>query len=278
MPDLSEQPDLGRVPRAARLGSPGWLDARLVAGVLLVLVSVVLGARLTASGDRSERVWSATHDLAAGSVLSVADLAPTRVRLFDRGDRYLLAAGAAPVGYVLGRGVGPGELVPRDSLVRPGQGGVARRDVSVPVAAGHLPDDLQAGQQVDVYVTVGRGTAGAPGPTAATTAGTGPDGTASPAGSASTAGTASMPGTAGTAGTAGTRLVLTGVAVVLRPHDAGLAASRDGAVVLSVPAADAVALVAAVQSGSVDLVRVPRADQVPALTPSGPGAIAAGPG
>ena len=226
-------------PRATRLAAPRWLDARLVLGVLLVLVSVVVGARVLAAADDSQSVWVATRDLAAGSTLSSGDLRPGRVRLAELGDRYLLAGGAAPLGYLLQRGIGAGELLPRQGLVRPDSPAVSLRDVSVPVTAGHLPDDLRAGQQVDVYVTPGS-------PTGA------PTGTA-----------------------AATRVVLSGVTVALRPRAGGLATAGAAGVVLSVPSADAAALVTAVQAGAVDLVRVPRADELPGLP--APAAEAAAP-
>ncbi len=40
-------------PKAGRLATPGWVDGRLVLGVLLVLVSVVVGARVLSAADRS---------------------------------------------------------------------------------------------------------------------------------------------------------------------------------------------------------------------------------
>ncbi len=229
-------------PQASRLGAPSWLDGRLVLGVLLVLVSIVVGARLLSSADASQRVWVATRDLAPGSTLAEGDLRPGQVRLFDNGGRYLGAGGAKPVGYVLQRGVGADELLPRDSLTRPDQVGRPLRDISVPVAPGHLPDDLQSGQQVDVYVT--------------------PEGRAGGAPSSSAAPTAS------------TRLVLSRVSVTLRPRTGGLGATAATGVVLSVSEPDALALVAAVQAGGIDLVRVPRGDQLPPLATLPPNAVA----
>ncbi len=211
-----------RLPAARRLAVPRWLDARLVLGVLLVLVSVGAGARVLATADRSTTVWVATHDLAAGTPLAAGDLQPGRVRLFGDGSRYVVADGPGPLGWVLTRGVGAGELLPAAGLVRPEEVGRTRRDVAVPVEPGHLPDDLQSGQQVDVYVT----------PRAATTG--------------------SGRGQAGR-----TALVLASVPVTSRPRDSP--AARVQAVVRSVPEAQAAALVGAVQTGAIDLVRLPGA-------------------
>ena len=137
-------------PRAGRLAAPGWLDVRLVLGVLLVLTSVVVGARVLSGADRSTAVWVTTRPLASGAQLGEDDLELGRARLFGETGSYL--AGAKPVGYVLRRSVGAGELLPAAALARPGED-VDYRAVAVPVQLGHLAPDLRAGHQVDVWVT-----------------------------------------------------------------------------------------------------------------------------
>src|SRR4051812_3672766 len=87
-PELSEVP--GPVPRRVR--PPRWLDLRLVLGVLLVLGSVLLGARVVAAADATVPVWSAAGDLAAGTVLTADDLVPVDVRLDDVARSYLSTA------------------------------------------------------------------------------------------------------------------------------------------------------------------------------------------
>lgn len=209
-------------PRANRLGQPRWLDGRLVLGVLLVLVSVLVGAKVLAGADTSQQVWVASHDLAPGTVVTDGDLRTGQVRLFGSSSRYV--AGGKPLGYVVTRDVGAGELLPRASLERPG-GQLARRDVTVPVAAGHLPPDLAHGQQVDVYVT--------------------PDDKAAKRAS-------------GGADPYAPRLVLTGVAVSKVVRAGGLGATgADQPVVLSVDPGQVLALVQAMSQGTLDLVRVP---------------------
>ena len=137
-------------PAPERLRPASWLDKRLVLGVLLVVGSVLGGAKALAGADQSQLVWSATHDLASGTVLADGDLTLSRARLFGTSDRYL--AGAKPIGYVVLRPVSGHELLPAASLSTPG-GAVARREVTVSVVSGHLPPDLSRGEQVDVYVT-----------------------------------------------------------------------------------------------------------------------------
>lgn len=220
-------------PSASRLSAPSWLDGRLVLGVLLVLVSVLVGAKVLAGADRTQQVWAATHDLAPGTVLTADDLTLARVRLFGSSDHYL--AGRAPVGYLVLRSVGSHELLPHDSLVAPGRQ-VQRREVSVPVAYGHLPTDLRAGQVVDVYVTpddkaVRRGTRGVD--------------LTSP------------------------RLVLSSVVVGRVTRSSGLTSSGQTVpVVLTVDPDRVLALVQALADGPVDLVRVPVTEVAPLATPS----------
>ena len=248
------------VPLASRLATPSWLNTRVVLGLLLVLVCVVLGARLFASADASQSVWVATRDLAPGTTLSEGDLEQGQVRLFDNGGRYLVASAPKPVGYVLTRGVGADELLPALGLRRPDELARPLRDVSVPVEAGHLPGDLQTGQQVDVYVTAGVAAAATDTQTPASR-GAQPG---TPAGAPPSSASSTSPQAQGA-----TRLVLAGVPVRLRPAEAGLG-GRSAGVVLSVPESDTAVLVAALQDGAIDLVRVPRESELAPLTAPSP--------
>ena len=134
----------GPVPRRVR--PPRWLDLRLVLGVLLVLVSVLLGARVVGAADATVPVWAASGDLAAGTVLSSGDLVAVDVRLDDAAGRYL-ATGTRPEGRTLGRAVRAGELVPRSAL----EAVPELVQVALPVQAGYVPPGLTRGQVVDVY-------------------------------------------------------------------------------------------------------------------------------
>lgn len=138
-------------PVASRVRGPRWKDPRLVVGVLLVLVSVAVGARVFTTADRTTAVWVAARDLDAGTVLTAGDLVAKRVRLLDTASRYV-AGGQSPVGYVLTRPVGSGELLPTAAIQAPGK---ARdhRLVTVAVDRDRLPPGLAAGARVDVYVT-----------------------------------------------------------------------------------------------------------------------------
>jgi hypothetical protein len=135
-------------PPAARLRLPSWLDLRLVLGVLLVLISVLAGAKIMSSGDKTVPVWAVNADLAAGTVLKPGDVRPVRVRLLDNAPRYL-AATRSPEGQTLKRDLGRDELLPRDAIGAKPCGSL----LSVPVNAQHLPASVAKGQRVDVYAT-----------------------------------------------------------------------------------------------------------------------------
>jgi hypothetical protein len=139
-------------PPAQRVGRPRWLDLRLLTGVLLVLISVVVGAKVVAASDKSEAVWVAARDLAAGTQLSSDDLRRGKVHLYGQHSRYVSAGGSPPLGYVLTRSVGRDELLPVAAITSPGEASPFRL-VTVPVAPLHMPPKLAAGERVEVYVT-----------------------------------------------------------------------------------------------------------------------------
>ncbi|WP_091445249.1 SAF domain-containing protein [Geodermatophilus poikilotrophus] len=134
----------GSAPRRVR--PPRWLDLRLVLGVLLVLGSVLLGARVVAAADATVPVWSAAGDLAAGAVLTSGDLVAVDVRLDDVAGAYL-ATSTHPEGRTLARAVRNGELLPRTALEEPAE----LVQLALPVQAGYVPPGLDRGQVVDVY-------------------------------------------------------------------------------------------------------------------------------
>ena len=70
-----------------------WGEAPYLA---LVLGSVAVGARVVGSAERGELVWSAAHDLPAGSMLGVDDLVATSVRLAGSTRQYVDATTAPP--------------------------------------------------------------------------------------------------------------------------------------------------------------------------------------
>jgi hypothetical protein len=119
----------------------------LLVGVLLVLISVVVGARILAAADDTVQVWAVTRDLGADTTLTASDVTLRSVRLDEVAGRYV--AGSEQLrGLVLRRPVGKDELLPLSAVSRSGD--TDRRRVVIEVdrygAAG-----LRKGGVVDVY-------------------------------------------------------------------------------------------------------------------------------
>jgi hypothetical protein len=147
LPEVSRPPaQPAAAPVARRVRTPRWLDLRLLLGVLLVLGSVLLGARVVGAADATVPVWSVTGDLAAGTVLSAEDLTAVDVRL-DAAAAGYLSTTTDPEGRTLSRAVGAGELLPRAALEETTE----LVQVALPVQAGWVPPALRRGQLADVY-------------------------------------------------------------------------------------------------------------------------------
>lgn len=150
--------DLPTGPAPRRVRPPRWLDLRLLLGVLLVLGSVLLGARVIGSTAATVPVWAAAGDLSAGSRLTADDLVAVDVRL-DKAAGAYLDTGSRPEGSTLNRAVHAGELLPRSALA----GTAPLVDLALPVQAGYVPPSLARGEVVDVYAVADS----TPGPTPA---------------------------------------------------------------------------------------------------------------
>ena len=242
--------DIPASPKANRLATPGWLDGRLVLGVLLVLVSVVVGARVLSAADRSSLVWAASGTVTAGSELSQDNLRLVRVRLFDGLEGRYVPQSQNPAGLVVARGLADGELLPRSDLLAPGDE-VDYRRVTVPVDASRLPPGLVRDRQVDVWLT----------PEAV---GDDPAGARPQASSAPDDGAPAASGLA----LAGAQPVLLAVTVLqVGGLDGGFGGggSTTVPVVLQVQPADVGKLVSAMALGRIDLVEVPREVERPSV-------------
>lgn len=149
-------------PQASRLQKPSWRDARLLVGLLLVLVATVLGSLAVASADDRVPMYAASAGLVAGQPLTPERVRRVDAQLGEAAGTYLsAAAGLPPDAYVL-REVRAGELIPRSAVGSRGDVGVQPLTLSVeaPSAA-----PLVVGSVVDVYVdpVADGGTGGGPG-------------------------------------------------------------------------------------------------------------------
>ncbi len=150
-PDVDRVGDVaGSSPPAQRLQRHRWRDPRLWLGVVLVLVSVLVGATLFASADDTVAVWAADSDLHAGMPLTSDELHSTRVHFADSSDaaRYLRASEPIPPGAVAARDVAAGELVAVSAV---STSGASPDRLPLAVSSAGLPADLTAGDTVDVW-------------------------------------------------------------------------------------------------------------------------------
>ncbi len=146
-------------PPASRQRHTRWRDPRLWVGIVLVLGSVVAGAKVLASVDDTVAVWQVEHDVPAGTAVGSADLRITRVHFAD--------ASAAQQYLQASQPVGPGAHATRDlhadelltvtalsSATAP-----TSRQLPLGVGAAHQPGDLRVGDRVDVWAVPGTSTA-----------------------------------------------------------------------------------------------------------------------
>jgi len=146
---LPPRPPASRAATAARLRAPSWRDPRLVVGLLLVLTSVLLGARVVAAASSTTPVWAAARTLVPGEEVTAEDLRRVDVHVDGGTGAYLAAGAALPDGAVVLREVVAGDLVPRSALGASAD--LTTRPVGLPVS-GPVPSGLVAGALVDVWV------------------------------------------------------------------------------------------------------------------------------
>lgn len=132
---------------ARRLTRVRWRDGRLWLGVVLIIVSMVVGSRLISHSDERVTVWRATHDLSVGS--PIVDLEPVTVYLGAADSSYVRAA-QAPSG-VLVHPVSAGQLLPVSALGA--MSSVPLRVITLPIEPLHSPVGLRPGDRVDIWAT-----------------------------------------------------------------------------------------------------------------------------
>lgn len=138
---------------AARLRRPGWRDPRLLAGVMIVLLSVAGVVALVSSQDRTAPVYAADRQFAVGEQVSAEDLQVVEVRIDPVAGRYLSAEEELPPGLQFVTVVEEGELIPQRALAEADPQG--RQAVTVEV--DHAPAQaVEPGRSVDLWA-VGQG-------------------------------------------------------------------------------------------------------------------------
>ncbi len=144
-------------PSARRLARPRWRDPRLLVGTLLVLVSVVVGARVVASADHTSPFVVLKTSKSQDAVLTAADVEVRNLRLDAATAGRYYAGSALPslVGMTLVRPVSAGELLAKDALAERTEHPQMSRP-TLQVKSGTV-EPLQPGDHVKVYLAEGSG-------------------------------------------------------------------------------------------------------------------------
>ena len=144
---------------AQRIAAHPWRDPRLLLGIMLVLLSTVVGAKLFEAQDDTVAYWSVRASVVAGESVQRDDLVSTRVRLGSatRGS-YIQVKDEFPArisDLVWARDVSAGSLLEGSALIVDGE--QAAGELPLNVASGAYPLDLRGGESVDVWVGPGPG-------------------------------------------------------------------------------------------------------------------------
>lgn len=138
-----------------RLRRPRWKDPRLLIGIVLVLISVLLGGLLVARLSATTPVLAARVALVPGERISPDDLTVVDVRLGDAADLYVTDLKELPADAVAAQSIGAGELLPTAAV---GQSAASPlRPVIVPVA-GAVAQSVTPGAVVELWRVGGKTT------------------------------------------------------------------------------------------------------------------------
>lgn len=143
--------DVDEDPRTSNGGRMRGLlkEPRILGGIALLVVSALSGGMVMSKAAQRVTVWQTTHAVAAGTVVTTADVHIAEVA----GDISAYAAAAEPVvGEVLRRDLGAAELVPQSAL---GGAAVSMMAIMIPLERFHAPVGLREGERVGVWVTTG---------------------------------------------------------------------------------------------------------------------------
>ncbi|MEN9292313.1 MAG: hypothetical protein RL288_109 [Actinomycetota bacterium] len=123
-------------------------NLRLAFGILLICTSFVSAYLLSTSSTRMVTVWSATKDLAPGSVLQIEDVEQTQVLIPNNAQYYLDGSSSILGSYVI-RPIGAAELIPAYAVTTEPISDLRAVPISIPI--NRLPYQIKTGQIVDVY-------------------------------------------------------------------------------------------------------------------------------
>lgn len=121
-------------------------DVRVIAGIALVMLSILIGALLFRHEDVRSTVWQSTRDLPAGAIVGESDFTPVMADLAGATGQYAIE----PMNGALTRSLKAGEFLPAGAIGAPDTSN--QRFVTLPVEPLHAPE-LASGDEVDVWST-----------------------------------------------------------------------------------------------------------------------------
>lgn len=141
---------MGTAAPVMRLRRPRWRDPRLIVGVVLVLVSVLMGSVLVSRLSETTPVLVASAPIVPGDPIRSDDLTTVELRLGEQVGLYVGAIQAIPDGAVATRTIQAGELLPISALGQAAD--VPLRPVVIPVDAT-VAESVTPGASVELWHT-----------------------------------------------------------------------------------------------------------------------------
>lgn len=132
---------------------PRKIDLRLVAGLLLVILSILGVSFLISQGKQTQSVYIATVPISTGHKVTEADFEVVEVALGDATSRYL-GPGQLEPGHVANQSIAAGELLPVSAVSK-----VSRSSATSVVVelATPLPQGIELGSKIDLWSAMAAG-------------------------------------------------------------------------------------------------------------------------
>lgn len=124
------------------------VNLRLMIGIILITTSFISAFLISSSSNRMVTVWSATMDLAPGTIIDETNIEQARVLLPTNIGLYLDGANSILGAQVL-RGIGAAELIPAYAISSDVVLDLKQVPISIPVS--RMPFGAKTGDLVDVY-------------------------------------------------------------------------------------------------------------------------------
>lgn len=124
------------------------LNVRLIIGVILIATSFISAFLISSSSNRMVTVWSATMDLAPGTIIDESKIEKAQVLMPANIGLYLDGAKSIIGAQVL-RGIGAAELIPAYGISSDIVLDLKQVPISIP--SSRMPFGVKNGDLVDVY-------------------------------------------------------------------------------------------------------------------------------